>query len=429
MSAADPSPAPVPPAGRASHVALTATVVLFAGLVAGLMVTDVWDETRGLQLIRDHDVAELVAGNWTTGDEPGVVLFRPLPMLAVTAVAKAAPSWRSAWGALRILVAGALLAAALVLGRIARLGGGDPWPRVALVAGVLLSASGVLAASWFAMAFDVLALLLVTAGIALALRGHPVAAGLTLAAALLCKESALIALPVAALVIAARAPPAGRRRLALVAAAGCAVALGLRAAVVPPGSAQDLHSLSPAGVLDAMVRLPAALWWQVSDPPSLALGWLLVVVSVAGLRSWRAVAAALATLALAALLYGQMVHLGPSPLLDADAFAPRLYLVPGAVLLLLVTVAGRRWLPVLLLVPLLWGGVLTSRRQLEFQRAYQRVQSLAAEEAGELQVDCALYRRPFVDRRRGLALGPFPAARWRLERDGRLVDRSPGGPR
>lgn len=398
-----------------------AAIVGFAVVVGALLVTDVWDETRGLQLVRDHDVVTLVASNWTAG-EPGVTLFRPLPMLIVTAVAKAAPSWNAAWAALRALVAGAMLAAALLLVVIARRAAGDgPWRDTALTTGLLLSASGVLAASWFAMAFDVFALLLLVAGTLLVLDRRPTSGGVALAAALLCKESALIAVPVVMVAIAGRVSRTIARRAAIVAVAGGAVALGLRFAIVAPGSAHDLHALSAAGFLAALRRLPAVLWWQVAAPPSVLIGWLATLGYLAGLRSRRALAAALATLVMAGLLYGQMVHLRATPLLDADNFAARLYLIPGAALLLLAALAGRRWLPIVLLAPLLWGGAVTFQRQHAFQQAYLRVQRLAESHAGGLAVDCELYRRPFLDRRRGLALGRYPAAAWRLERDGTLA--------
>ncbi len=436
LGSADVSARPASAATRptTSPVATAGIVVVVAVFLASIgltMVTDVWDEGRGLNVIAGHSLLELVRTNWQQETAGGVVLFRPVPLLLVTVVAHTLDDFELSWRLLRCLNALLLLAAvAFLVDARRRLGGPDPTRDLLLAAGVLWSGGAVIAGGWFATVFDVTALLAVALGLAALARGRGLRAGAAFAAAFFCKEIAILALPfVAGLRWAGTTPRRASDRAFLVAAAG-GVAYGLlRLAVVAPGSSSDVRAFTLSGTLSALWAMPETLWWQLADPPVPLLSFLLTAVVLGTLRPWRLAAGAAGVVVTAALVYGQMVHVRPSPLLDADTFIGRLYILPAALVLLALALGGRRLLLAAVLVPLAWGAVLTADRHIRFQHAYRTVYDLAARtEPPPLVVDSPLYRgsERYHHPARRLLLGAFPDARWHLRLDGQLVDRRSG---
>jgi hypothetical protein len=203
--------------------------------------------------------------------------------------------------------------------------------------------------------------------------------------------------------------------------------LVLRLVVVTPGVATDLREFSAAGILTACYLLPETLWWQVAHVPIPWIGAMLSIAAICLLRSAPARAGAVAVLALAAAIYGQIVRVGPAPLLSPDNFIGRLYLVPAAIVLLLVALFGRRWAIALLIVPLTWGAVVTADRHIRFQKAYRAVYEVAEQSQDDvLLVDCPRYRgsEHLFHAYRGVKFGHFPDAVWLLRLDGSLVRRT-----
>ncbi len=411
---------------------LGARILVFAswiGVVSALMVTDLWDESRGLVLADQLDFVELVRTT-TVQDPTGEgVLFRPVPFVVFAAVAESLASFELVWRVMRAICAACVMASVLLLGQaIRRFGRRDVVPRLTMDVALLWSGAAVITASWFANLFDAMALLGVAAGIALLSRRAGLSAGLAIGVGVFCKEIALVALPVvAALGWAEVVPRRDAGRALVTAGASAIVYVVLRALIVPVGSMSDVHQLTVGGFLTALVRFPETVWWQIADVPVPGVGTALSVVALVTLRSWRLRAGAVAVWVAAGFMYGTLIHLGPSPLLSPDNFIGRLYLVPWALLVLLIAVGGRRWVLLLGLAPLTWGAWATVNHHLRFQSAYVAVYAAATTSAETpMRVDCRLYTEPFHHSLRGVEFGRFEDADWVLRLDGSLVRRPPG---
>jgi hypothetical protein len=406
-----------------------AVVLLWLVAVMAMLVTDVWDESRSLNLIQGHGFFELVSSNWKPGGLGGVVLFRPLPMFLFTAIAKLLDNFEVAWRVLRLLNAGfLLLGLGFALSFLRRVGGIDRVRDLLLTVAFLWSGSALISAGWFANIFDVGVFVLMMLGLQQLAAEQGFRAGVAFGAAFFCKENAVLVFPLLAVLLCTGVTNRKATIRALsISGAVFAVYIALRFAFVAPGSPSDLKEISAAGVLSAGFRLPETLWWQVADVPVPWLGSLLTVVAICLVRSFRARLGCVAVLAVAALVYGELVHLGPSPLMHPDNFVGRLYLVPAAILLLMLAVFGRRWSLAFVILPLVWGGVLTVDRHIRFQQAYRAVYRTAeGTGARPLQVDSRLYwgSRRFFHEYRGVEFGQFPDAMYRLQLDGRLVNTS-----
>jgi hypothetical protein len=388
-------------------------------------VTDVWDESRALDWIENYGVGELVLSNWKPPEAGPVVLFRPLPMILVTVVAKAIGNFEAAWRALRLVNAGLiLLGLSFALSFVRTIRGDDPMRDLLLTIAVLWSGSAMICAGWFANVFDVSVFFLLALGFRELAKGRGLRAGSAFGAAFFCKEVAVLVFPLLVVLYATDTTDRKETRSAIaLTGALAAIYLILRLAVVTPGSAPDLREPSFAGMLEGLYRMPETMWWQVADVPIPLLGSCVTLAAMCLLRSRAAILGALATLGVSAMMYGELIQLGETPLLNPSNFAGRLYLVPALVLLLLLTLFGRRWAIAVVLVPLVWGGALTVGRHVRFQQAYRAVYHVAAEaENPPLRVDCRLYRgwNQFHHRLRGVQFGDFPDAQWRLRRDGTL---------
>ena len=408
-----------------------ARILVFAtwlGVVSALMVTDLWDESRGLVLADQLDFVELVRTTAIQESTGGTVLFRPLPFVVFAAVAESLESFELVWRAMRGISAACVLASALLLAHaVQRFGRRDAILGMIVEVAVLWSGAAIITASWFANLFDAMALLGVALGTAALARGRGLAAGLAVGAGIFCKEIALVALPViASLGWTGIVPRRETRHAVVVAGTSAVIYLMLRALIVPPGSVSDVHQLTVHGFLTALVRLPETVWWQVADVPVPMVSTIMSLVVVATMRSWRLRVGVIAVWVVSSAMYGGLVHLGPSPLLSPDNFIGRLYLVPAALLILLIGVGGRRWVLVLVLVPLAWGASTTVRRHLRVQSAYVTVYAAAqATTERPMRVDCRLYSEPFHHRLRGVEFGRFEDAAWQLRLDGTLVRRPP----
>jgi hypothetical protein len=408
-------------------------MVVVAGwiaVVAMLMVTDVWDESRGLELFHSADLGDLLRSNWKQDAGQGLVLFRPLPFFLFNAFALAVGDPELTWRGLRVLNACLVVASAIMLlGVVRRRAGAEPIRDLIIWTAMLASGSAVITASWFANGFDAMALFFIAVSIDLLDRERGLLAGLALGTAFFCKEVALLGLVFLALL--GRLGIGGKRQVARalsVAIAALGVYLILRSAVVAPGSESDLRTLSLAGAFDGVARLPVTIWWQVADVPFPSIGAAAFAASLILLRSWRAVGTITVWYLAIAVLYGPILPLGPEPLISSGNFAGRLYLVPSMLALTLIGLCGRRYSAFLLLVPLLWGAAITVERHHRFQESYRAIYDQAATVKKPLFVDCEFYDRPFAHRYRGVVFGRLPEASWIFTSDGMLRRRDPFPP-
>ena len=401
-------------------------VLVWAAIVVKLMVTDVWDESRALNLFQHHGPTKLISSNWMQDASRDVVIFRPVPMIAFTVIGAAFDDPEIVWRLLRSMNAVLVLASGgLLLGVIRLRRGVDLVRDVIFVAAFLFSGSAVITAGWFANGFDAMALFFVALATYLLARGNGWAAGASVGLAFFSKEVAVLAFPFI-LVLAWMEQLDRRETKRALLAAGIALVLFLvlRSVIVAPGSESDLRQLASGGTLSALLRLPLTFWWQGADVPVPLLGAATFIASLVLMRRWRAVVGLTALYAVTAALYGPIIKLGPSPLIHADNFAGRLYLVPAALALTLIALCGRRPALLVLLPPIIWGAGMTVARHDHFQKAYLAVYERAsAVENPPLRVLCRFTKTTFENEFRRVAIGDFPDSRWLFKADGSLVHR------
>ncbi len=398
-------------------------------LVSRLMVVDVWDETRALAAATAGAAGGPGALQWAPSGA-GTVLVRPVPVLLFSSVVHVVGEPDVAWRVLRWVGAVLVMTGTVLLVQVVRrLSGADPWRDAMLVVLLLYSGGGFITAGWFANLFDACTLAVVAGGLLLLVRGRPRAAGVALGVAFFCKEVAVLALPV--VVVLWAAGYVGRRQALqalAVGASGGVLYLLVRTAVVVPGSARDVHGLDPLSMLATLPRLADAWWWETSRVPAVGVGAVVLLLVLLLSRSRAAAAGVAALLVLSSVLYAGMLGPPDAPLLGAATFSGRLFLVPVALSLLLLALDGRRWALAVVLPTVLWGATVTYDHHLRLQRAYERVYRLAGGADGVVTVNAPSHPRPFLDRRHGVRLGPFPDAEWTLEPSGELRRRRIAGP-
>ena len=122
-------------------------LAVWCAIVLQLMIVDVWDETRGMQLVMGHPTLELIASNWMQNTVGGKVLFRPLPFLFFTLTAKMIDDPETLWRVLRISNVALLLASlALLVASVRRWREPDLARDGAFVLGLLFSGSAIITA-------------------------------------------------------------------------------------------------------------------------------------------------------------------------------------------------------------------------------------------------------------------------------------------
>jgi hypothetical protein len=397
-------------------------IVVWALVVSRLAVTDVWDESRVLDIVQQHEVSELLTSNWKQAESGGTVLFRPLPMLLFTGVAAVVDDPEVTWRLLRgvnavlVLAAGALLLDTLRRDHLSA----TEWQLVIAV-GFLFSGSVLITAGWFANAFDAMALFFVSLAVQQVIRGRATTAGTALGLALFCKEVAVLGFVVVAVLWWTR--PQSRRQAAHAAFIALVFLVGyvvLRSAVVVPGSEADLRPLTLHGTATAVWRLPTVFWWQLPASPVPWLGWVATIATIVGMRSWRAAAGMTGLYVVTAFLYGPILNGTDGPLISPGNFAGRLYLVPSAAALLLVAMYGRRVTVIAVLPLLIWGGAVTARRHVQFQHAYLELYEVAESAEQPLRVFCRFYDPVFEYEFRNLEIGRLRDSRWEFTADGEL---------
>jgi hypothetical protein len=390
-------------------------VVVWLILAFRLMIADVWDETNGMLFFGSASMSLAEKVRFALTQPLG--FWRPLPTLLAAVVLHAVPDFDYSWRVMRGINAAMLLGTlALVLAVLRRCRTEDEvkvsGPRdLALTIAFLFSGSALITAAWYANVFDAAALLLIASGLLLLFRGRDLMAGLVIGIAFFCKETAILALPFLVMLFAAgRITLRQTLRAGIPAAAAGAAYFAIRSTIVPFGSEADVHGFAAHELWPTVVNFGESFWRQTlkGSGPGVA-GFLWLAFGLASLRRPRLIAATILFLTASCLIYwGMFSEWQNGVLIHHLNFAGRLYLVPVALMLVILAIERRTIAIALLCLPIVYGAFTTWRDHFRFQETYARVYQLAATSAEPITVHYP--PKPLDDTVRGLRIGDHPAA-------------------
>lgn len=418
-------------------------VAIWLVFAVRLMIADVWDETNGM-LAFSADAP--LGGKLQFVLTESLGFWRPLPTLLVTVSLHFVRDFEVSWRILRAVNIAMLLGTFLLMIRMLSCGAErNRAPEFALTIALLFSGSAVITAGWYANVFDASALLMVMSGLSLLLYGdagrdrgpsperlrahwspnvREVLAGVLLGIAFFCKEAAALSLPFLLVLYAA-----GRIRFAQALRAGIpasilgAVYFGFRSRIVPFGSEGDIHGFSSEQLWPTVVNLASSFWLQnlKGSGPGL-LGVAFLVLSLLALRRPRVIGAALVLFAATAVIYwGMFGEWQNGVLMHHLNFVGRLFLIPTALMLLLLGLERKTIALAMLCIPIVIGGVTTWRDHARFQRTYARIYRTASE-APVKPLTVHYPVKPLDDTVRGIRIGDLPRAAVKIDaRTGRVL--------
>lgn len=378
-----------------------------------LMIADVWDETNGMLAFSSTAM--------TLGQKLELVLtkslgfWRPLPTLVVVFVLHFVRDYDVSWRILRFVDIALLLGALAVLLRTAASGSSAPETRNPPFAPLftiafLFSGSAVITAGWYANIFDASVVLLLAIGLSLLLRGKELAAGIVFGVAFFCKESAALMLPFLLVLFAAKRITFKQAlRTGIPAAILGAVYFFIRSKIVPFGGEGDIHGFAPQYLLPTFVNLGESFWEQTLKSRGF-LGFFWLALSLGALKKPRLIAASLLFFCATAFIYwGMFNQYQDGVLIHHLNFIGRLYLVPVTLMLFLLALERRTLAMGILLLPIVFGGIVTWRDHARFQRMYKRIYSTAMR--GTVKpLTVQFPPKPLDDTVRGVKIGDIPEA-------------------
>jgi hypothetical protein len=423
---------------RRWHYATLAAIAIWLLFAVRLMIADVWDETNGM--LAFSSPATSLADKLQFVLTRSLGFWRPIPTLLVAIVLHFVRDFGVSWKVLRAVNIGLLLGALYVLlhaltvagGRLTgssstanrlpatlTVDGGRPTgssstvnrpPATLFTIAFLFSGSAVIAAGWFANIFDAAALLMLSVGLSLLLRGRALAAGVVFGVAFFCKESAALGLPFL-LVLFASGTITFRQalRAGIPATILGAIYFVIRSKIVSFGGAGDIHGFDASQFLPTIVNLGESFWEQNLKGFGL-LGFLWLAISLAALKRPRLIAAALVFLLATAVIYWGMFNEYQNGILVHHLdFIGRLYLVPASLMLFLLALERRTLAIAVLLIPIVFGGFVTWRDHARFQRMYKRIYRTAAKSSVK-PLTVHFPAKPLDDVVRGIKIGDLPDA-------------------
>ncbi len=364
---------------------------------------------------------QLMGTIWTTPSH----FYRPLTMSLMAGVARMAGDPELAWRLLRwISILLLLTSYGFFVAAIRRLLDEEGKRLEASVGSWALplccffSAGVLIAGGWFAVLFDVVALTLICAATLLLAGGRRLVPGLLLGIAWFLKEIAVLGIVVILLFAFREGRGRGSWR-SMVIPAGTWLAAGLvyfsiRTALIPFGSARDIHGFDPRMFWPTIVAFADSFWVQTTlrAGPSILL-LILFMIPLLALRHRYAVGLYLLTFLLASGAYWGQFGYNATKLVTPEVFNGRFFLIPATLALLLLMTAGRRAVLLVLLPFIVGGGLHTSARYRDLQKAYARIYQAAVVSRGFYCVDFP--PRPFLDPSRNLVMGDLPDCPRRLD--------------
>jgi len=204
-----------------------------------------------------------------------------------------------------------------------------------------------------------------------------------------------------------------------------AASFAIRSRIVAFGSSSDVHGFDIHSFVPTLINLSESFWRQTlkGSGPGI-IGFVFLAISLAGLRRPKLIAAAVALILATTVLYWQMIMpYQNGSLMTHLNFIGRLYLIPVALMLVILAMERQTIAICVLLIPIVFGAYTTYRDHARMQRTYRRIYRTAlAAKTKPLVIDYA--EKPLHDTVRGVDVGPFPNAPVTIdERKGRLVYR------
>lgn len=416
-------------ANRRFTVALAVIGAAWLIMISGLMVTDVWDETNALLLFASEPLAnmnvfEAMLAVWL--QQLPLDIYRPLGSSLALGLGKLSGGsflFLRYFNALLMLCSVSLLARALVLRYEI-----DNGRAIAFFAVLLFSASSLITATWFANIFDAACLFFLALAIRLYVSGQLVACGVSFALAVFCKESYVLAFPLFGWLLWEDLREKDVRGanahnwLAVSMLGVSAVYWWLRHSFVPIGSEADIHGFDidvyAASYASFIAGFPAQSSSFAHGGAMFWAGVAAMIALVVLTRSFGPKFTILAILGLCGPVYWGMFGYQGDNVMSHHNFVGRLYLIPFALTLFILFARAPR--PAILLIALfsVWGMGVTWRQHYEFQQTYAEIYRLAESAEGTLVVHYP--EKPLDDFRRDLAIGDYPGAALRIDREGGL---------
>lgn len=418
-----------------------AAVAIWIGFAVKLMIADVWDETNGM--LAFSSAATSLAQKLQFVLTQSLGFWRPIPTLFIATVLHFVTDFEVSWRVLRFVNVAMVLGSLAILLRVAgsgfrgsfRRGDANPETRnpqpatsqqltTLFTIAFLFSGSAVIAAGWYANAFDASALLLISIALSLLLRGKGIAAGVVIGVAFFCKETAALALPFLLVLYAAKHITFKQAlRAGIPATILGAIYFVIRSKIVPFGGAGDVHGFDAQYFLPSLLNLAESFWEQTLKARGF-IGFLWLAFSLVMLRRMRVIAAVVVFFLATAIVYwGMFIEYQNGILIHHLNFIGRLYLIPVTLLLVLLALERQRIAMAVLLLPIVFGGIVTWRDHARFQRMYKRVYSTAMR--GNVKPLTFHYpAKPLDDSVRGVKIGDIPNASVTIDpKTGRLLYR------
>jgi hypothetical protein len=384
------------------------------------MIADVWDETNGM--LAFCDPAHSLGFNVHFVLTQSLGFWRPLPTLIAAVLLHFVRDFDVNWRILRGIDMAMLVGAvALFLRAIERSSERDERRDVVFTIALLFSGSAVITAGWYANIFDASALLMLALGTWLLSKERAIEAGVVFGVAFFCKETAALVFPFLLLLLAA-----GRINLRTAIRAGIPAAIfgaiyfAIRSRIVPFGSSADVHGFATNLFLPTLLNLCESFWRQTLKARDY-VGFAFLLLSLAVLKKPKLIAAAVVLIVASAVLYwGMIMPYQDGVLFSHLDFIGRLYLIPVALMLVMLAMERRTIAMCVLLLPILFGAFTTYRDHARLQRTYKRLYRTAlTAKTKPLLVDYT--EKPLHDTTRNVEVCACPQAPVKIdERTGRL---------
>lgn len=356
-------------------------------LVKMLLIAPVWDEQDILNNIYfQSNLSQLLHWIWFV-DAP----YRPLSKTLSYPILYWLQDKQMAWQVMRLINTVVLLMGSFFIFSFLKQKIRFALPnQIILIFFLLFSPAMLIVASWGANLYDAWAYFFLAVGLWKLGKEHYLSATIYFGLAFFCKEISLLIFIF--LLYWWLSSYITKRTYLLMNLSLCLVLfiyLGLRGRVIEFGGSNDIHGFDVAQLHLAIYPYLATLWQHTN------LVFPYLNIFILGILAWllsqskQSIFMLTLLLIATAILYQNMMCTCVGvPAISAVVFMPRLYLIPGIFILIIILLKSRSfWLPILLLIPLqLTGLVWSFMHYHNFQTTYQLIEQKAQQQGRTLHI-------------------------------------------